>query len=59
MIELLGTYANENASYTREDAIKCIITALADPNTFLLDPFLSLNPLRYLSFISFCFGIIL
>ncbi|CAH2268197.1 jg8203 [Pararge aegeria aegeria] len=48
MIELLGTYTDENASYAREDAIKCIVTALADPNTFLLDPLLALKPVRFL-----------
>jgi len=48
MIELLGTYTSENASYAREDAIKCIVAALADPNTFLLDPLLSLKPVRFL-----------
>lgn len=48
MIELLGTYTTENASYAREDAMKCIVTALADPNTFLLDPLLSLKPVRFL-----------
>lgn len=48
MIELLGTYTEENASIAREDAIKCILTALADPKTFLLDPLLSLSPVRFL-----------
>jgi translation initiation factor 3 subunit M len=48
MIELLGTYTAENASYAREDAMKCIVAALADPNTFLLDPLLSLKPVRFL-----------
>lgn len=48
MIELLGTYTSENASYARDDAMKCIVTALADPNTFLLDPLLSLKPVRFL-----------
>lgn len=48
MIELLGTYTDENASYAREDAIKCIATALADPNTYLLDPLLALKPVRFL-----------
>lgn len=48
MIELLGTYTDENASYAREDAIKCIVTALADPKTFLLDPLLALKPVRSL-----------
>lgn len=48
MIELLGTYTDDNASHAREDAIKCIATALADPNTFLLDPLLDLKPVRFL-----------
>lgn len=48
MIELLGTYTSENASVAREDAMKCIASALADPNTFLLDPLLSLKPVRFL-----------
>lgn len=48
MIELLGTYTEENASIAREDAMKCIVTALADPKTFLLDPLLSLSPVRFL-----------
>lgn len=48
MVELLGTYTAENASQAREDAIRCIIAALADPNTFLLDPLLALKPVRFL-----------
>lgn len=48
MVELLGTYTAENASHAREDAIRCIASALADPNTFLLDPLLSLKPVRFL-----------
>lgn len=48
MIELLGTYTEENASIARDDAIKCILTALADPKTFLLDPLLNLSPVRFL-----------
>lgn len=48
MVELLGTYTAENASHAREDAIRCIVSALADPNTFLLDPLLSLKPVRFL-----------
>lgn len=48
MYELLGTYTAENASHAREDAIRCIVSALADPNTFLLDPLLSLKPVRFL-----------
>ncbi|KAM7341836.1 eukaryotic translation initiation factor 3 subunit m [Cochliomyia hominivorax] len=48
MIELLGTYTADNALVAREDALKCIVTALADPNTFLLDPLLALKPVRFL-----------
>ena len=48
MMELLGTYTQENASQAREDAQRCILAALADPNTFLLDPLLSLKPVMFL-----------
>jgi translation initiation factor 3 subunit M len=48
MVELLGTYTSENASAAREDAQRCILSALADPNTFLLDPLLALKPVRFL-----------
>lgn len=48
MVELLGTYTSENASLAREDAQRCILSALADPNTFLLDPLLALKPVRFL-----------
>lgn len=48
MIELLSTYTQENAGQAKEDAQRCIVTALADPNTFLLDPLLSLKPITFL-----------
>lgn len=48
MIELLGTYTEENASQAKEDAQRCIVTALGDPSTFLLDPLLSLKPIKAL-----------
>lgn len=48
MLELLATYTAENASYARDDAIRCIIAALDDPGTFLLDPLLALKPVRVL-----------
>nr|QBH73921.1 eukaryotic translation initiation factor 3 subunit M [Frankliniella cephalica] len=48
MVELLGTYTTENASQAREDAQRCILAALADPKTFLLDPLLALKPVRFL-----------
>ncbi|XP_044758062.1 eukaryotic translation initiation factor 3 subunit M [Coccinella septempunctata] len=48
MIELLKTYTDKNASHAREDAIRCIVSAMADPKTFLLDPLLSLQPVKFL-----------
>ncbi|KAF6198025.1 hypothetical protein GE061_007770, partial [Apolygus lucorum] len=48
MIDLLGTYTTENASQAKEDAQRCILAAVADPETFLLDPLLSLKPVRSL-----------
>lgn len=48
MIELLSTYTSENANQAKKDAQRCIVTALADPNTFLLDPLLSLKPIKAL-----------
>jgi len=48
MVELLGTYTEENAGQAKEDAQRCIVSAIADPNTFLLDPLLSLKPIRCL-----------
>lgn len=48
MIELLGTYTTENASEAREEAQRCIIASLADPNTFMLDHLLALKPVRFL-----------
>ncbi|KAK7098489.1 eukaryotic translation initiation factor 3 subunit M-like [Littorina saxatilis] len=48
MIELLGTYTEDNASQARDDAHKCIVTCLADPNTFLMDHLLALKPVKFL-----------
>jgi len=48
MIELLGTYTEENASQARGDAHQCIVTCLADPNTFLMDHLLALKPVKFL-----------
>lgn len=48
MVELLGTYTEENASQAREDAQKCIISSLADPNVLLLDHLLTLKPIKFL-----------
>lgn len=48
MIELLGTYTTENASQAKEEAQRCIVASLADPNTFLLDHLLQLKPVKFL-----------
>lgn len=50
MVELLGTYSAETAAQAREDAKKCIVASLADPNAFLLDHLLALKVIvsRYL-----------
>ncbi|XP_048242219.1 eukaryotic translation initiation factor 3 subunit M-like [Haliotis rufescens] len=48
MIELLGTYTEDNASQARDDAHKCIVTCLADPSTYLMDHLLSLKPVKFL-----------
>merc|ERR1712013_760053 len=37
MVDLLGTYTTENASEAKEEAQRCIVASLADPNTFLFD----------------------
>jgi len=48
MLELLNTYTTENASQAREDAQRCIVASLADPNIYLLDHLLPLNPVKFL-----------
>ena len=48
MIKLLGLYTEENASQARDDAQRCIVTSLKDPNTFLLDHLLTLKPVKFL-----------
>ncbi|KAF2355055.1 Proteasome component (PCI) domain [Trinorchestia longiramus] len=48
MLELLGTYTSENASQAREDAHRCIIASLADPNTYIMDHLLVLKPVSFL-----------
>ena len=48
MVELLGTYTTENASQAREEAQRCIVASLADPETFLLDRLLQLTPVKFL-----------
>merc|ERR1719204_1604881 len=48
MIELLGTYTEANASQARDDAQKCIVTCIADPQTFIMDHLLTLKPVKFL-----------
>jgi len=48
MLELLGTYTEENASQAREDAHRCIVTSIADPSTLLFDHLLTLKPVKFL-----------
>ncbi|XP_063800540.1 eukaryotic translation initiation factor 3 subunit M isoform X2 [Pseudophryne corroboree] len=48
MVELLGSYTDDNASQARLDAHKCIVRALKDPKTFLLDHLLALKPIKFL-----------
>ncbi|GAA6065600.1 eukaryotic translation initiation factor 3 subunit M, partial [Tachysurus ichikawai] len=48
MVELLGSYTEDNASQARVDAHRCIVRALKDTNTFLFDHLLALKPVRFL-----------
>ncbi|XP_037090732.1 eukaryotic translation initiation factor 3 subunit M-like [Pollicipes pollicipes] len=48
MIDLLRTYSEETASEAREEAQRCVLAALADPDTYLLDHLLSLKPVQSL-----------
>ncbi|PIK54216.1 putative eukaryotic translation initiation factor 3 subunit M isoform X3 [Apostichopus japonicus] len=48
MVELLGTYTEDNASQARDEAHRCIENALADPNVYLFDHLLTLRPVKFL-----------
>ncbi|GAB5577698.1 eukaryotic translation initiation factor 3 subunit M [Prionailurus iriomotensis] len=49
MVELLGSYTEDNASQARVDAHSlCIVRALKDPNAFLFDHLLTLKPVKFL-----------
>uniref|UniRef100_A0A8C1DB18 Eukaryotic translation initiation factor 3 subunit M n=1 Tax=Cyprinus carpio carpio TaxID=630221 RepID=A0A8C1DB18_CYPCA len=48
MVELLGSYTEDNASQARVDAHRCIVRALKDPSTYLFDHLLALKPVRFL-----------
>lgn len=44
MIELLRNYTADDGKQAKDDAKRCIVSAIADPKTFLLEPLLSLAP---------------
>lgn len=48
LLELLGTYTKETASKARADACKCIINSINDPNVFIMDHLLLLEPVKIL-----------
>jgi translation initiation factor 3 subunit M len=48
MIELLSTYTKETSSKSRDDAHKCIVYCINDPNIFIFDSLLLLEPIKYL-----------
>ncbi|XP_054761977.2 eukaryotic translation initiation factor 3 subunit M-like [Lytechinus pictus] len=48
MVELLGTYTEDNASQARDEANRCIVNAIADPQVYLFDHLLTLRPVKFL-----------
>lgn len=48
VIELLSTFDKDNASKSRDDAHKCIVYCINDPNIFVFDSLLLLEPIKYL-----------
>ncbi|VVC40342.1 Eukaryotic translation initiation factor 3 subunit M,Proteasome component (PCI) domain [Cinara cedri] len=44
MIELLRNYTSDDGKQAKDDAKKCIASAIADPKTFLFEPLLYLTP---------------
>jgi len=48
LLELLGTYTKDTASKARTDALKCIIHSINDPNVFIMDHLLLLEPVKIL-----------
>ncbi|UJR22002.1 hypothetical protein I4U23_025070 [Adineta vaga] len=48
LLELLGTYTKETALKARTDAEKCIINSINDPNVFVMDHLLLLEPVKVL-----------
>lgn len=48
VIELLGTFDKDSASKSRDDAHKCIVYCINDPDIFVFDSLLLLEPIKYL-----------
>ncbi|KAB0357247.1 hypothetical protein FD754_001403 [Muntiacus muntjak] len=48
LVELLGSYLEDNASQARADAHRCIVQSLKDPNAFFSDHLLTLKPVKFL-----------
>ena len=48
MTNLLSTYSEETAGEAKNDAVMCILSAIADENNFLLEPLLTLKPVQQL-----------
>lgn len=48
VIELLSTFDKDTASKSRDDAHKCIVYCINDPNIFVFDSLLLLEPIKYL-----------
>ena len=48
LVELLGSYMEDNASQARADAHRCIMQSLKDPYAFLSDHLLTLKPVKFL-----------
>lgn len=46
--ELLSTFDKETASKSRDDAHRCIVYCINDPNIFVFDSLLLLEPIKYL-----------
>ncbi|XP_050434754.1 eukaryotic translation initiation factor 3 subunit M [Adelges cooleyi] len=44
MVELLRNYTADDGKQAKDDAKRCIVSAIADPKTFLFEPLLSLTP---------------
>ncbi|XP_030849383.1 eukaryotic translation initiation factor 3 subunit M [Strongylocentrotus purpuratus] len=48
MVELLGTYTEDNASQARDEANRCIVSTIAGPQVYLFDHLLTLRPVKFL-----------